>query len=324
MRESDVLDAILRDPPPVPPPTGAVGEVACVVEVGPGDDLALLRLAGGELLMVGVDQLVDGVHVYAASTPWGVIGRKAVARCVSDVAAMAGAPLASVISVVLPADCSWENSEALRIGLGTAAAEFGAPLVGGDISMHCGSKESTDGDGPLTIAVTVLAVPPSGGAVLRSGSQVGDRVFVSGALGGAWRPDGTGHHLSFTPRVELGQALQASLGAKLHAMMDISDGLGKDASRIGVASGVLVRLQAVDVPCRTPETSWTSALSDGEDYELLFCVDGACDVPDMLQGVALTCVGVVEAVGDGSCGAQVCTPSGAVLDASQDGWDHGA
>lgn len=324
MRESDVLDAILRDPPPVPLPTGAVGEAACVVEVGPGDDLALLRLVGGELLMVGVDQLVDGVHVHADSTPWEVIARKAVARCVSDVAAMAGAPLASVISVVLPADCCWEDSEALRIGLGASAAEFGAPLVGGDISMHRGSKDTDDVGGPLTIAVTVLAVPPPGGAVLRSGARVGDRVFVSGALGGAWRPDGTGHHLSFTPRVELGQAIKATFGSSLHAMMDISDGLGKDASRIGVASGVVIVLQAVDVPCRTPETSWSSALSDGEDYELLFCVDERCDVPAVLEEVALTCVGVVEAIGDGSSGAHVCTPVGDVLDASRDGWDHGA
>jgi thiamine-monophosphate kinase len=237
---------------------------------------------------------------------------------------MAGTPLASVISVVLPADCSWENSEALRIGLGAAAAEFGAPLVGGDISIHRGSKETGDACGPLTIAVTVLALPPSGGAVLRSGAMVGDRIFVSGALGGAWLPDGTGHHLSFTPRVELGQTLKATLGSSLHAMMDISDGLGKDASRIGVASGAVVVLQAVDVPCRTPELSWTSALSDGEDYELVFCVDAQSTVPDTLLGVPLTCVGAVEACGDRLAGAQVRTPDNQLLDASADGWDHGA
>jgi thiamine-monophosphate kinase len=107
-------------------------------------------------------------------------------------------------------------------------------------------------------------------------------------------------------------------------MMDISDGLGKDASRIGVASGAVVVLQAVDVPCRTPELSWTSALSDGEDYELVFCVDAQSTVPDTLLGVPLTCVGAVEACGDRLAGAQVRTPDNQLLDASADGWDHGA
>ena len=306
MRESDLLASILRDPPPL----GHGDAAGARLDIGPGDDLAQLTFPGGQSVLIGVDQVVDGVHVDSRSQSWHGIARKAVHRCVSDVAAMAARPIASVISVTFPADCTQDDAEMLRRGLGDTAADAGAPLVGGDIAVHAAA-------GPLTISVTVLAVPGDHGVVRRDGAQVGDGIWVSGQLGATMDASGGGHHLAFMPRTDVAAALHAHLGADLHAMIDISDGLGRDAGRIAAASQVGIELDATSVPCRG-SASWRAALGDGEDYELCFAAAADAQVPSSMDSVALTQVGRVVA----GSGIVVVTPEGERLDGADLGWDH--
>ncbi|MCH2142085.1 MAG: thiamine-phosphate kinase [Phycisphaerales bacterium] len=320
VRESEVLKSILGRSPSDDPR----------VLIGPGDDLACVRVSPpespevGPPLLVGADQVIDGLHVRADLIPWDLIGRKAVCRALSDVAAMAGRPVATIATALLPADAEAHAVEKLCTGLFEAAALVHAPLVGGDVAIH-----RTD-SGPLSISVTVLATPSeqqSGGqSVRRDGARVGDRLVVTGPLGGAVGADGFGHHLTFTPRLSEAVMLRAILGVDLHAMIDLSDGLGRDAGRIAAASGVHMMLDAMQVPCRTG-VSWEQAVGDGEDYELLLAVGPEANLPEALGGSAESChlhvIGeVVEASADTPL-VGVRTLDGEVRDVSAMGWDHG-
>ena len=151
------------------------GAGAAGVVVGPGDDMAVLE-AGGRRLLAAIDQVVAGCHFDADRTPVGLIGRKAVARSVSDIAAMAGVPLAALAAVVLPTGYGERNATALFDAMHEAARGFGCPLVGGDIAIASGQH--------LSCSVAVLAEPGPAGAILRSGARPGDVLYVTGALGG--------------------------------------------------------------------------------------------------------------------------------------------
>jgi thiamine-monophosphate kinase len=127
----------------------------------------------------------------------------------------------------------------------------------------------------------VLAEPSGDQAVTRSGAQVGDTLYVTGSLGGAIDPDGGGRHLTFEPRLHEAIELAGLLGDQLHAMIDLSDGLGRDAGHIAECSGLAIEIDAERLPC-TAGVDWRRAMSDGEDYELLFASSGA--VPSTLSG----------------------------------------
>ena len=244
------------------------------VQVGPGDDLAMIDFHGRSLL-AGVDQVIEGVHFVAGTAP-EAIGRKAVMRNISDVAAMAARPVACLASCVLPADVSPDFARRLVDGVRRAAMQYNAPLIGGDTSLH-------RAPGPLTLSVTVLAEPisPVLHPVLRSGAKADDQLFVTGSLGGSLRVDGGGRHLDFEPRLDEAEALVASLGANLHAMMDLSDGLAQDAARMARASGLQAVIHTNALPCNQG-CGWREAMHDGEDYELLFAVGGRQAVPQMV------------------------------------------
>jgi thiamine-monophosphate kinase len=230
------------------------------VPVGPGDDCAVVGF-GGERLVLTTDQLLAGVHVAESVEP-RLVGRKAMNRGLSDVAAMAAVPIAAVATLAAPKGLSREAAEGIYHGLREAGDAFDCPLVGGDLAGW---------DGPLAIGVTVAATPGSAGWVLRSGAKPGDAVCVTGAFGGAWR---SRRHLEFAPRIREARALAAAY--RLHAMVDVSDALSLDLSRICRASGVgaEVLAEAVpvsdDVPPGEPDARLFAALGDGEDYELLF------------------------------------------------------
>ena len=311
MREQDIM-AVIRGRAPL---------ADSRVILGPGDDLAALQAGSGGALLVGVDQVVDGLHVIAADISWDRIGRKAVNRSLSDIAAMAGRPLATLASVVLPADASSSEVEALCRGLNLAASDWEAPLVGGDVALHRTS------DGPLTVSVTVLATAHEAcGPVTRSGGQHGDLLVVTGSLGGSLEPDGTGSHLDFCPRIDEALAAADSFGPALHAMIDISDGLGRDAGRIAEASGLQARLDMHRLPQRGT-ASPMDALQDGEDYELLMAVSADCDLPDALTGrmgpCPLSVVGSLQPMAGGTDHVIVTSRDGAAFEGSQLGWDHG-
>jgi thiamine-monophosphate kinase len=260
------------------------------VRTGPGDDLAVLDLHGRSLL-AGVDQVVEGIH-FAAGTDPERIGRKAITRNVSDVAAMGARPIACLAACTLPHDASPDFARRLVDAVRRTGLQFNAPLIGGDTGMH-------RGPGPLMLAVTVLAEPISTvhPPVLRSGGKAGDRLYVTGTLGGSLRPDGQGKHLDFEPRLDEAEALVSSLGASLHAMMDVSDGLAQDATRLAEASGLQAVIDIAALPC-TSGCGWREAVSDGEDYELLFAVSGETAVPRTLgrQRTHATRIGLLRAM----------------------------
>lgn len=275
MREFDLLESIYQASRTMPEH----------VLIGPGDDMALLDLDGRRLL-VAVDQVVDGRHFDLDQMPLELVGRKAIMRSASDIAAMAGRPVASLVSVVLPPDFDAAQADVLARAMRSAASAVDCPLVGGDIAVHRAKEH------PLTCSVTVLAAPVDGRCITRSGAQEGDDIYVTGVLGGAWQHNVSDHHYSFTPRINEALQLLESMGDRLHAMIDISDGLGRDASHIATQSDVRVELDAAAIPCRDGCT-WIDALRDGEDYELCFTASG--DVPSSLGDVPVTRIGQVKA-----------------------------
>jgi thiamine-monophosphate kinase len=254
------------------------------VLVPPGDDMAMLHLSGHRLLAT-VDQVVDGRHVRVTSTPIELVGRKAITRSLSDVAAMAGAPVGALVAVTLPPDFGNDRAVALFDAMARTGAQYGCPLVGGDIALHSSASN------PMVCSVTILAEPVGGRVITRSGAKPGDIVCVTGPLGGSLQPNGLGRHLTFEPRIDLALELAANYGDRLHAMIDISDGLGRDASHIAQMSNVQIVLDAQRVLCN-PGCDWRRALSDGEDYELCFAVQ-----PPLINRVlsmAMIEVGVVR------------------------------
>lgn len=275
------------------------------VVVGPGDDCAVVR-AEGDLLLT-VDQLVAGRH-FEPGTLVELIARKAVARSVSDIAAMGGTPRWGLATGLLPR--GYEQADALFDAMARWGREFGAPLVGGDVATW---------DGGLVITCTVGgAVHPRRGAVLRSGARVGDELWVTGRIGGSL---GSGRHLEFTPRVKEGQWLCDTLGTDLHAMIDVSDGVGIDAGRIAAASGVGVEIELENVPRHEGVEAALRAIGDGEDYELLFAVKAGARLPDVAPtGTQLTRIGRVVAGPAGSCIA--IDAGGKRIDVSRQGWEH--
>jgi thiamine-monophosphate kinase len=231
------------------------------VLIGPGDDTAALRWSGSGPLLVTTDMLLEGSCFRLAEAGPRRVGRKAMAVNLSDIAAMAGKPVAAVVSAGLPRQDGRLLAEELYLGLREVADAFDTAIVGGDTNSW---------DGPLVLSVTVLGEASPRGAVRRSGARPGDWLLVTGPLGGSL----LGKHLDFTPRVR--EALQLNELADLHAMIDISDGLAADLNHLCEESGCGAVVHASSLPItpaalslqdgRSPQDH---ALSDGEDFELL-------------------------------------------------------
>jgi thiamine-monophosphate kinase len=237
---------------------------AARVVLGPGDDTAALNWPRDVPCLVTTDMLLDGSCFILAEAGPRRVGRKAMAVNLSDIAAMAGRPVAAVVGVGLPRSGGRVLAEELYLGLREVADAFGTAVVGGDTNSW---------DGPLVISATVLgeATPP--GPVRRSGARPGDWLMATGTFGGSIR----GKHLNFTPRVREAIALQAAV--RLHAMIDVSDGLAADVWHLCEESGCGAIVRAADVPvdCAARElhdgkTPLEHALGDGEDFELAFAV----------------------------------------------------
>jgi thiamine-monophosphate kinase len=223
------------------------------VLVGVGDDCAVLRGEGRSLLFK-TDAVVEGVH-FSAKTPAALIGRKALARVLSDIAAMGGTPLAALVTLGLPGDESLRRLDAIYRGMEKLARENEVALVGGETTR---TRE-------LFLSIALLGECRGVKPVLRSGARAGDLIFVTGRLGATQAR----HHLHFTPRLAEGRWL-ARHGIAT-AMMDLSDGLGADLPRLGRASGIGYEVDEAAIP-RARGASLEAALNDGEDFELLFTV----------------------------------------------------
>ena len=296
---------------------------AAHVLVGPGDDMAVIKVRGGHLL-AAKDVLVEGRH-FLASASMAQIGRKAVTRNISDVAAMAAQPVAILAACVLPRSITQARAQELVDAISHTAARFGAPLIGGDTCLHVGN-------GPLTLCVTVLAEPVEGvKPILRGGARAGDQLFVTGALGGSLAKDGGGHHFTFEPRLAESHALARLLGANLHAMMDLSDGLARDGSRLAEASALQAVIIAEQLPCtpacvqaHTHANAWRGAVGDGEDYELLFAVAAGVHVPATIgpHNTPITRIGLLQALPSSNDTALVCLHNHQSVDVSKLGHWH--
>jgi thiamine-monophosphate kinase len=279
------------------------------VVTGAGDDCAVLDFGLSErLFLFKTDAVVEGVH-FTRDTPPEKIGRKALARCLSDIAAMAGTPVAALVTLGLPEEFEPEFVAGIYDGLKTLAKQHEVAIVGG---------ETTANPGSIFISIALLGTVGRGKQVLRSGAEVGDAIFVTGELGGSL----AGKHLEFEPR--LGEARWLAERFRLHAMIDLSDGLAGDLHHVLKASGVGAELLKSALPISRaaklggarlptsrlagttapPKTPLAAALTDGEDFELLFTVAGKSAVPLLdawkkkFPKIRLSCIGKIVA-GDG-------------------------
>lgn len=303
MHESDLLRHIRDRSAGLTGLAGAFGEIV----VGPGDDCAVIRQPGGGLLVIGVDQLVEGRH-FESGTELDLIARKAVARAVSDLAAMGARPAWGLATGLLPA--GYGDADALFEAMARWGRHFGCPLIGGDVAT---------GPGPLSLTVTAAGTMDAGSSpLLRSGARAGDELWLTGPIGASFE---TGWHLRFEPRIAAG--LAASACARIHAAIDISDGLGRDAARVGEASGVRLEIDAARLPINQGCPGWREAVSGGENYELLLAAAPGIDPPFATAPPLLGPIGRVRACRNGETpGATIIDAHGHEHDAGEMGWDH--
>ena len=238
------------------------------VVVGPGDDCAVIDV-GDETryLLLKTDCLVEHVH-YLPETAAGQVGWKAIARVISDFAAMGGRPAQLLVTLVMPGSRKVSDVELLYEGMQRCAAQFGSVISGGETS-------SVPEDSSAVISISGTGWVKKTNLVTRSNGKAGDVILVTGLLGGSIK----GKHLTFVPRVN--EAAWLTENFEIHAMMDLSDGLGKDLPRLAKLSGCGYQIHESRIPCNEG-VNVTGAISDGEDYELLVIVSPR-DVGEILQ-----------------------------------------
>lgn len=293
------------------------------VIAGIGDDCAVLRPKAGQDSLVTTDFSLEGIHFRRDWHPPESVGHRCLARGLSDIAAMSGEPIAAFLSLALPHDLPQAWVDHFMRGLLNLAKRYRVTLAGGD------TAKSPNG---VLADIIVVGGVPNGRAVLRSGARPGNRIYVSGTLGGSAaavlqysrgkKPTARTYprHFYPEPRLELGRILREK--RLVTAMIDTSDGLSTDLthiceeSRVGAEiSAELIPRACVGKPAR--EVSPELALHGGEDYELLFTAPASKRIPARIAGVPLTCVGVI-------------TPKREILVRSADGasrlevrgWEH--
>lgn len=234
------------------------------VIAGIGDDCAVVRAGRRDShdLLLKSDPVIETVH-FLPETRGDAVGHKALGRVLSDVAAMGGEPLWVLVDLVAPPRTPVARIEAIYRGMARLARRFGVAIVGGDTSRGQA----------LEVHLFAVGRVRRGTAILRSGARAGDRLYVTGVLGGSR----LGHHLRFEPRLAEGQWLRES--GVVTAMMDVSDGLATDLRRLAAASAVGALLDIPRIPVapaarrlQDGRPAVEHALADGEDFELLFTV----------------------------------------------------
>lgn len=279
---------------------------------GIGDDAALLQVPPNEKLVVSTDTSVDGVHFRREWVDHTEIGYRATVAALSDLAAMAARPLGALIALTLP-EADRAQVKALAAGIKAAVTAARCPIIGGDLSSG------------TTLSLTITVLGSTARPLARSGASVGDRVYVTGALGGpgaavrAWLSGGKPREADRArfahpvPRIREALAL-AGLGAT--SAIDISDGLLADLAHVAAASGVGIEIDLERIP-RVAGASAVDAASSGEEYELAVTassLDARAFAAD--TGLPLTEIGrIVAGTGGGSVvlldnGKQIATPAG--------------
>lgn len=286
------------------------------INLGVGDDAALISVSEEQELVVSIDTLVEGVHFPQQTSAYD-IGYKSLAVSLSDIAAMGAAPISSLLSLTLPAvDENWLND--FSRGFFALAQQFRVPLIGGDTTQ-----------GPLTISTVVHGVVPKGHAILRSGAKVGDLIYVTGTLGDAGlalkmvKPD---DYLSQRlnrplPRVSEGLGLRGISNSAI----DISDGLVADLKKILIASKVGGVIYVDKLPLSTSllkncakAQAWQLALSSGDDYELCFTVakERQNDLEKKMTNI--TCIGEIVA----AQGLSILDSQSKPFSLNKEGYEH--
>lgn len=283
LRDERSITEYLRKTAVIPPGSAVV--------LGIGDDCAIYRPRGSaDDLLFTADLFIEGVHFRRGTHKAAEVGRKALVRSLSDIAAMGGAPRFCLVSLCIP---GWANAkwvDGFFDGILSLASRTGTVLAGGDLSH----------DERLACDVTVCGAVPRGTALRRDGARPGQEIYVSGALGGSalgfetQKGKARKRHLAPEPRLALGKFLREKLRAT--AAIDISDGLSLDLRRLCLASGVSAEI--VDPP-RFPGASREQALHGGEEYELLFTVRAGTKVPAAYEALPLTRIGRIVPGSDG-------------------------
>jgi thiamine-monophosphate kinase len=275
------------------------------VLTGIGDDCAVLRVArrSGKQqdLLVTTDFSLEGVHFRRDWHSAESVGHRCLTRGLSDIAAMGGEPVAAFLSLALPRDLPQSWIRGFTSGLIALAKKYGVTLAGGDTAESLGG---------ILADIVVLGAVPKGKAVLRSGARPGDRLYVSGELGGSaaavWKmredkssrrrlnPREFPRHFFPDPGIELGRILRER--ALASAMIDTSDGLSTDLAHICAESGVGAEIQEELIPRArvgkpSREVDLQLALHGGEDYELLFTAPRSKRIPPCIAGVPIKQIG---------------------------------
>jgi thiamine-monophosphate kinase len=221
-----------------------------------GDDCAVVESPGNKnLLVLKTDCVVEKIHFQTSTNPERV-GWKAMMRPLSDFAAISAVPRFALITLIVPATRSTSWVKKLYRGLRRAAPRFDVAIVGGETSAT---------RGPAVISVSVSGFVEKDRWISRSGGKKGDDLFVTGQLGGSLR----GKHLRFVARIDESRWLTKNF--RVHAMMDLSDGLGADLPRLAKASKLSFKIDKETLPL-SRGAKIDNAISDGEDYELLFAI----------------------------------------------------
>ena len=303
---------------------GRNGRPNRAVLTGIGDDCAVLRPLPGRDSLVTTDFTLEGIHFRRDWHPPESVGHRCLARGLSDIAAMGGEPVAVFLSLALPRDLRQAWVDRFARSLISLADTHDAPIAGGD------TAESPDG---ILADIIVVGSVPKGKAILRSGAKAGDRIYVSGELGGSAaavvrmrgggkvKPRDYVRHFYPEPRVELGRVLREKKLAS--AMIDTSDGLSTDLAHICEESGVgaeidssLIPRAHVGKPAR--EVDLDLALHGGEDYELLFTASQEKRIPRHIAGVDITQIGRITR----TRGIFVRNSKGVGYEMHPRGWEH--
>ena len=287
----------------------------------------MLRLLAGKDSLVTTDFTLEGIHFRRDWHPPETVGHRCLARGLSDIAAMGGEPAAVFLSLALPRDLAQSWVGRFARSLISLAEKHGATVAGGD------TAESPDG---ILADIIVVGTVPKGKAILRSGAKAGDRIYVSGELGGSaaavvkmraqrgggrTKPRDYVRHFYPEPRVELGRVLREKGLAS--AMIDTSDGLSTDLAHICEESGVGAEIDSSLIPraCAgkpAREVDLDLAMHGGEDYELLFTAPHRKRIPRHIAGVAITQIGQTTR----SRGIFVRNPEGVGYELHPRGWEH--